>query len=89
MAAHTVKGRTPKTPKEVCGIWKLGVRCLSIMLACITGKEYWLTLMAITMPLAHKGRNLISVLNSSTCWTEQRFQDFKARPSNSKSLSLL
>lgn len=75
-----------KTENDPAGIWKLGVRCRSIMLACSTENiEYWFMANSIMMPVEHMGRTLSSALIDSTWSIVQRFHGFEADPSGFKS----
>lgn len=83
-----VRVRSPNTPKEPAGILKLvEKKWRSIVVAWKTGKECWLMVTAIIMPVDQMGRTLISDLSSSTCCVVQRFHGRDADPSGFRSFS--
>lgn len=82
MGIQIVSARTEKTENDPAGIWKLGVRCRSMMLAWRTEKiEYWFKAKSMMMPVEHMGMTLSSALSDSTCSIVQRFHGFEADPS--------
>lgn len=62
--------RMLKTNMDPAGIWKVLVRCLSMVLACWRKNVCcWATAVMRKMPEAPIGPILIMVFNSSTLWT--------------------
>lgn len=75
-------------PKEAAGISKFEVRWRFIELAWSTGKEFWLRLADIMIPVDHSGMTLISAFSSSTWSTVQRLHGSEALPSAARSLMI-